>query len=272
MYEVEKHISEERRAKAESATGGHTGVPPQPGGSGTVNIETPSSGENQGNQGATLQNVNQTLTEPGVSPTTTIVDSAANLQREFKTLQDSLSRVRLPEELKLVDSKQGIKGKDQPMLHVISQSARYTETALKIIATQPEDVASLYVVLSAHMNFLHGEYAGLLVGNTFDQDTAKVFKCLEKNTFAFKGSALTNLRNAAEITAVRSQVQAQQSPPNYTWQGYRGRGRGFQSGNRGFGRQQNPGGDRYRQFNRGANFNQIPRSSGGNTTAGGGDD
>ena len=106
-----------------------------------------------------------------VGATSAIVDDAALLQREFNSLKDSLSRVKLPEELKLVDSKQGIKSKDQPALNIITRCARYAETALKVIATQPEDLKNIYLVLAAQINFLHGEYAGLLVNSTFYPET-----------------------------------------------------------------------------------------------------
>jgi len=133
-------------------------------------------------------------------------------------------------------------------------------------------------VLAAQMNFLHGEYAGLLVNSTFDPETAKVFKCLEKNTFAFRGTSLNNLRSAAEITAARSHVRPVETGPAYnsSWQGYRGSrgGRGYQQGNRGFGRRGSFG-DPYRQFQRGSfnNFNQPQQRNGGsgNNISGDGD-
>ena len=66
-----------------------------------------------------------------------------------------------------------------------------------------------------------------MVKGTFDEGTAKIFKCLQKNTLTFRGDALNHLRSAAEISAARAQFTPSVRPrgsfnPRYQ----RGRGRG----------------------------------------------
>ena len=70
----------------------------------------------------------------------------------------------------------------------------------------------LYTILVAHINYLQGEYASLVVQSTFDTDTAKLFRCLEKNNSAFPPDTLENLSTAAEITSVTTTVR--QNQPN----------------------------------------------------------
>ena len=59
---------------------------------------------------------------------------APDVQGEFKALQDSLSWVKLPSNLRLNEGRQGIRRTDQPLLNVITRCARYTETILKLLS------------------------------------------------------------------------------------------------------------------------------------------
>lgn len=154
----------------------------------------------------------------------------ANFQREFENIRDSLTKTKLPNNLKLLESKTGIKREDQSMYNSVSKSARYTETCLKLLANFDEDVSAtdlgqLYIVLVAHMNFLQSEYTSLIVKGQFDRETATLFKCLEKHTSTFKGESLDNLKTAAEIAAVRGRTTRKD---NYRSRPFnRGRGRGY---------------------------------------------
>ena len=142
-----------------------------------------------------------------------------------------------------MESKQGIKKEDQGAINIVSRCAKYVETALKWLSSQDEeneDMAHLYTVLKAQMQFLQTEYAGLVVKGTFDGETAKIFKCLQKNSLAFRGEALSHLRSAAEISAARGQFN------NTQQSGFRGRGPSGYRYQRGRGRQNEP----YRQYQR----------------------
>jgi hypothetical protein len=163
-----------------------------------------------------------------------------HIERGYENIKDSLNKVRLPDELRVYDSKTGIARDNHPAVNILSKCARYCETALKqlsIIVTKHEsrveidsgDLQKLFTVLQAQIVHLQGEYAGLLVKSKFDDQTANLFKCLEKNQSAFTEQSLQNLRCAAEITAASSRNSASsrgRGNPNYFNRGPRGRGRG----------------------------------------------
>ena len=159
-------------------------------------------------------------------------DIATEIEREYSFIKDSLIKVKLPNNLHVFDTKQGIVRDCQNTLSVISKCARYTETTLKQLSQcggiGEENHARLYTILHAQTNFLQGEYAGLLVKSRFDSETSTLFKCLEKNSSALSGQALDNLKIAAEISAVKQRTDASHRP--YQGQCYRG---GYNSGFRG---------------------------------------
>jgi len=102
-------------------------------------------------------------------------EQGLDVQREYECIKDSLTKVKLPNELKLLDNKLGIKREDQQHLTSISKSARYTETCLKLLSTFDdkrvtiEDLSSLYTVLVAHINSLQSDFTGLVVKGQFDK-------------------------------------------------------------------------------------------------------
>ena len=57
--------------------------------------------------------------------------NAAEIQREYDIIKDSLQKVRLPPNTRVYDSKAGIKKECQASLSIVSKCARYTETAIK---------------------------------------------------------------------------------------------------------------------------------------------
>ena len=78
------------------------------------------------------------------------------LQSEYKIIADSLQKTRLHKDLKLNDTRAGIKRQDQPIYNILTKSARYTETILKLIAhlsgVSDSDTEDLFVVASAQLN------------------------------------------------------------------------------------------------------------------------
>ena len=166
--------------------------------------------------------------------------NAAELHREFESIRDSLIRVKLPNDIKVFDSKVGIKQECQPALTVISKCARYTETAFKQLSliadlhlhapgeasndrSEPifDSLQKLYVILHSEIAYLQSEYTGLLVKSRFDTDTANLFKCFERNNAAFSDRSLENLRRASEISA----ASLKQNKQSNNWRGgFRGRG------------------------------------------------
>ncbi len=179
-----------------------------------------------------------------------------NLQEQYNCLKTSLDRVILPPHLKLHDSRCGINRNDQPVLNVISKCGRYIESALKWTAIQtnrpnhehdvsPEDMEQLFTILHANLKYLQDEFAALLVQGRFDNDTARLFKSLQKGTAGFDDLSLRNVRIAAELSSTRSRFPPERS--GYRGSSYRGRGR-FQRGGA-FGRS-----DMFTHMTSGANF------------------
>ena len=148
------------------------------------------------------------------SVNTTSGHSIADFQREFEIIKDSVIKVKLPNELKLLESKSGIKRPDQSHLDTLTKCARFTETALKLLASLDEqyltripELSKLYTVFAAQMNYLQSEYASLVVKGQFDSETANLFKSLEKNNNQLKGETLDNVRADAEISAAKTRVR-----------------------------------------------------------------
>ena len=170
--------------------------------------------------------------------------NAAGLQREYEILKDQLSKVKLPNELKVYDTSRGIKQNCQTALSVLSKSARYTETALKQLAVinskgiqhmTEQDFDNLCTILHAEVNFLQSKFSQLVVKSNFDSDTNRFFDCLEASPTAFSPQTREHLRCAVELSAAVSRTQSQ--PTNRG--GFRGRGRqrGGYGGYRGYQRQ-----------------------------------
>ena len=115
---------------------------------------------------------------------------SSDIQKEFDCIRDSLMRQTLPADLKVHDTSTGIKNECRPALKVIQKTARYAETALKILETlrsptpttlvyDNEDMNKLFIVLAAQINFLQSEFTNILVKSNFSEETSKIFRSLE---------------------------------------------------------------------------------------------
>ncbi len=60
---------------------------------------------------------------------------AGDPQNEFNAIRDAVSKLKLPENLRLNESKKGIRRKDQATHQVLSRSARFVETNFKLLST-----------------------------------------------------------------------------------------------------------------------------------------
>ena len=100
--------------------------------------------------------------ENNVAPSvnTTSGHNIADFQREFEIIKNSVIKVKLPNELILLESKSGIKRPDQSHLGTLTKCARFTESALKLLASLDEqyltripELSKLYSVCCAHELF-----------------------------------------------------------------------------------------------------------------------
>ena len=87
----------------------------------------------------------------------------------------------------------------------------------------------LSVILQAAIAYNQQEYQAIVVGSTFDQETTKYFRVMQKSENCFSPQALGNLKLAAEIASVsanRQSAGANVSYTSYSRTSPQGRGRG----------------------------------------------
>ena len=82
-------------------------------------------------------------------------------------------------------------------------------TALKLILQSNEnealDIGPIIITLLANINYLQDEYAALLVKGKFDDNTAQLFRSLQKSNSGFDTQStggINNVRIAAELSSV----------------------------------------------------------------------
>lgn len=152
-----------------------------------------------------------------------------DIQEKFNIIKASVEKVILPTQLKLHDSRSGIKREDQPVLNVVGKCGRYIETALKLISEGDEgnrvDIGQIAIVLVANLRFLQDEFAALLVKGRFDNNTSQLFRSLQKNNSGFDEQSLHNVRVAAELSSIANRFQPTSQNRGGYRGGYRGRGR-----------------------------------------------
>ena len=147
---------------------------------------------------------------------------------DYQTVRNKHSSLKLPVELTLPDGgKTGIKRSDQPMLNVISKSAKHVETAFKVLknaddTNTEETYNDLFTVLYSLMQNLQEEQAALVVNSTFDPTVGRFFRALQRGG-SFTPAAIENLRSAASIAA----VYRPSSSSTQRGRGNGGRGNGF---------------------------------------------
>ena len=70
----------------------------------------------------------------------------SDTQKEYEGIRDSLAKIVLPPYFKVNDSATGIKAESKPTLKVLSKTARYTETGLKLLSTFKKTDDGTYVI------------------------------------------------------------------------------------------------------------------------------
>ncbi len=105
------------------------------------------------------------------SPEGDFVDT--DVQGQYQSIRDSVQRIRLPSDLKLNETRRGVRACDKPHFNTLTRSARYVETALKVIASvddnaTPDQLSQLFTILKAHIAYLQDEHAAVVVQGQFD--------------------------------------------------------------------------------------------------------
>lgn len=144
--------------------------------------------------------------------------SDQSIQEAFAIIKDSVSRSRLPVDLKLHDSG-SVKKKCQPVYSVVRKCARYTETITKLLSfvtisesdeVSANAVSDIYACLRAEIRYLQEEYTGIIVQGRFGDDAGDIFTDLQKNTSVFTEDRLPLVRTAVELAGLRQQQQQTQ--------------------------------------------------------------
>ena len=152
----------------------------------------------------------------GENPVSSVPQRASSdFQGDFKSLKDSYQTVDIPSEYKLHADRAGVKREDQTRVNLVASCAKYSETLLRIIAADEDNIdllkEKIYVTAIAQQKFLQAEYAAILVNSSFDSHTARFFKQLQKNTSSFSPEALANLQAAATIASAHNPSSSSES-------------------------------------------------------------
>lgn len=182
------------------------------------------------------------------SPTGFDFGTAGNIQvqEEYQAIKDSVQGIKLAADLKVSESRQGVKREDTAHANVISKCSKFAETSMKLLIQadkkpmteeyKNEFLYKIYAIQLAQLRYLQEEHASIIVQGQFDKDTAKLFRALQRNTAEFPPSAVATLQHAAAISASRQQFQPRRP--------FRGRSSGYFRGRYSRGR------DSYSQFTR----------------------
>ena len=90
-----------------------------------------------------------------------------DIQSEFSVIKDTLTKVRLPADLRLCDSRQGIWQADQTTYNILSRCGHYAETTIKLLSSvnegniDKESVQQLFSIQLAQIRYLQEEYLAL---------------------------------------------------------------------------------------------------------------
>ena len=151
----------------------------------------------------------------------------SSIQDEFNSIKDKVSSVKIPPELRVGNSRTGIKREDTNTANIIANSAKFAETTIKLLWNLEEERADeilfeIFNVQKAHIDYLRQEHSALVVSGQFGTKTSQLFKNLSRGTTNLDDKSLDSLLKAVQITS-------NESPPA-------ARGRGGGRGGRGYGR------------------------------------
>lgn len=165
----------------------------------------------------------------------------AKLQSEYRALADSYSRQKLPDHLKFLGSRAGIKANSCETANVISSGVKYTETILKILMYIDshgrgaefcinDQIGELPLCATAQLRFFQEEQNGLVMGNRFGGRVGQIFCDLRQHTATFTADAVEDAKSAIALAGAE---EAARLPSRGGFSGYnrgnfrfRGCGRG----------------------------------------------
>ena len=169
-----------------------------------------------------------------------------DLKWEYEALRDTVSRLKLPADYRMNDSKSGISSKDKEQAAILVRSGKYIETGLKLMGevqknwNQREMVAELLdgvlLSLTAHMRYIQEEHGSLYVGGQYGMQTKNIYRTMQRCTSNLTSEDIETLKTAVSITPMPVQGVPQSQPGQrggFRQNNWRGRGQ-FRGGSRGF--------------------------------------
>lgn len=92
-----------------------------------------------------------------------------DIQSEFTSIKDALTKVKLPADFRLCNSWQGIWWSDQSTYNIVSRCTWYAETSIRLLSLITEEnldddsVQQLFAIQLAQIRYLQEEYSALVV-------------------------------------------------------------------------------------------------------------
>ena len=108
-----------------------------------------------------------------------------DIQSEFTAIKDTLTKVKLRADLRLCDSRQGIRRSDQTT----------------------HNVQQLFAILLFQIRYLQGEFSALVVQSQFDESTGRIFRSLQKNTSVKNRYSISRGKNSFARKVYKSALQ-----------------------------------------------------------------
>ena len=129
-----------------------------------------------------------------------------SVQDEFSSIKDKYNAIKIPQELRVGNSRNGIKREDTVAAKIISNSAKYVETSLKLLWNLDEtasknDLVELFNIQKAHVDYLREEHSALVVAGQFGVKTSQLFRNLSRGNTNLDDKHLDTLLKAVQITS-----------------------------------------------------------------------
>ena len=165
----------------------------------------------------------------------------SDFHAQYEVIKNPVSRIILEPDFILNENRSGITSDDREQAAIISRSAQFVETELKLMQElqvcffDEQKLASvldqLHTTQKAHMRYLQEEYSSLQVAGQFGPQTRSVFKSLRKQTSTYTTSFIDDIKTAVSVTGGQggkfSTQQQWPRPPFNPRGGFRGGFRGW---------------------------------------------
>ena len=160
------------------------------------------------------------------------------LQDQFKTIKDTLSKVKLPLGYKTDISLKGVGRQHTGSAKVINNCCEYAETLMKYVlclsageTISDENINTLMNILAAQIKYLQSEKAVCFVNGKFGENVGTLFREFKSHSSVFSPEDVQTLEHVAQLA--NAQQTSQRGRGNRGSRGgYRHSGNGYFGGNR----------------------------------------